>query len=161
MSNSDFNAPELPALGIVADLDTDDRLLLSDYGEFLPLKDGNNLISEGAEQNSLYFLISGILHVHSEKDGKRTLIGRIEPGETIGEVSIFDPGKASANVTAQGFCQIWRATREDLNSFLEAYPQAAGRLLIGIIAEMSRRIRRMNEKLSTAELEASIQHFFH
>ena len=32
---------------------------------------------------------------------------------------------------------------------------------IGIIAEMSRRIRRMNEKLSTAELEASIQHFFH
>jgi CRP-like cAMP-binding protein len=161
MSTTDFNSPELPALGIVAGLDDDDRRLLSDYGEFLPLRDGNALISEGEEQNCLYFLISGILHVHTEQDGKRTLIGRIEPGETIGEISIFDPGKASANVTAQGFSQIWKATHDDLNAFLEAYPQAGGRFLIGIIGELSQRIRHMNEKLSSAELEASIKQYFH
>ena len=161
MSNPDFNKPELPALGIVAELDADDRRLLSDYGEFLPVKEGTNLITEGEAQDSLYFVISGILHVHTEKDNKRTLIGRIEAGETIGEVSIFDPGNASANVTAQGFCQVWKATHDDVNAFLSAYPQPAGRLLIGILGELSRRIRRMNEKLSTAELETAIQQFFH
>lgn len=161
MSNTDFNKPELPALGIVADLDDDDRRLLSDYGEFLPVQADTNLITEGAPQSSLYFVISGILHVNTLKDGKRTLIGRVEAGETIGEVSVFDPGPASANVTAKQFSQVWKASRDDLNAFLEAYPEAAGRLLIGIVAEMSRRIRNMNAKLATAELESGIQNFFH
>ena len=161
MSNPDFNKPEIPALGIVAELDQADRGLLSGYGNFLPVQDGNDPITEGDAQDSLYFVISGILHVHSEKDGKRTLIGRIEAGETIGEVSIFDPGPASANVTAKGFCQVWKATRADVNAFLQEYPEPAGRFLIGIVAEMSRRIRAVNKKLSTAELEASIQNFFH
>lgn len=161
MTNPSFNKPELPALGIIADLEEADRGLLSGYGEFLPVQDGTTLITEGTPQNSLYFLISGILHVHTEKDNKRTLIGRVEPGETIGEIAVFDPGPASANVTAQGFCQIWKASREDLTAFLAAYPDAAGHLLIGLVSEMSQRIRRMNEKLSTAELETSLQNFFH
>lgn len=156
-----FNRPELPALGIIAGMDADDRRLLSDYGEFLPLQKDSNLIKEGQEQNSLYFIISGVLHVHTMKDDKRTLIARIAAGETIGEINLFDPGTASANVTAQEFSQIWRATREDINSFLEAYPEAAGRLLIGMVGEMSRRIRNMNQKLASAELSAALQGFFH
>lgn len=156
-----FDRPELPALGIIAAMDADDRRLLSDYGEFLPLKKDSDLIKEGQAQDSLYFVISGVLHVHTVKDDKRTLIARIAAGETIGEINLFDPGTASANVTAQEFSQIWRANREDINSFLEAYPDAAGRLLIGMVGEMSRRIRRMNQKLASAELGAALQGFFH
>ena len=160
-STQEFNKPELPALGIVAGLDPDDRRLLSDYGEFLPLQAGSDLIREGQEQNTLYFVISGILHVHTSKDQKRTLIARISPGEMIGEVNLFDPGVASANVTAQEFSQIWAATREDINAFQQAYPEAAGRLLIGMISEMSKRIRHMNQKLASAELSNALQGFFH
>jgi len=161
MSNQEFSTPELPALGIVAGLDDDDRRLLSDYGEFLPVQAGSDLIKEGQEQNRLYFVISGVLHVHTTKDNKRTLIARISPGETLGEVNMFDPGVASANVTAQEFAQIWAATREDLTAFLEAYPEAAGRLLVGMVSEMSKRIRNMNQKLASAELGAALQGFFH
>lgn len=161
MSTQEFNSPELPALGIVAGLDADDRRLLSDYGEFLPVQPGSDLIKEGDDQNRLYFVISGILHVHTLKDDKRTLIARISPGETIGEVNLFDPGVASANVTAQEFSQVWAATRDDMQAFHEAYPRAAGRLLIGIVAEMSKRIRHMNKKLASAELGAALQGFFH
>ena len=161
MSNSSFDRPELPALGIIAGMDPDDRRLLSDYGEFLPIQKDADLITEGQEQDALYFVISGVLHVHSIKNNKRTLLARIKAGETIGEINLFDPGTASANVTAQEFSQVWRATREDINSFLEAYPEAAGRLLIGMVAEMSRRIRRTNEKLASAELGAALQGFFH
>lgn len=142
-------------------MDIDDRRLLSDYGEFLPVQKDCDLITEGQNQDSLYFVISGVLHVHSVKDSKRTLIARIKAGETIGEINLFDPGTASANVTAQEFAQVWRATRDDISAFLEAYPEAAGRLLIGMVAEMSRRIRRMNQKLASAELGAALQGFFH
>jgi CRP-like cAMP-binding protein len=159
--SSSFDKPELPALGIIAGMAADDRRLLSDYGEFLPVQKDSDLITEGQNQDSLYFVISGVLHVHSTKNNKRTLIARIAAGETIGEVNLFDPGTASANVTAQEFSQVWRATREDISAFLEAYPQATGRLLIGMVAEMSRRIRHMNQKLASAELGAALQGFFH
>ena len=161
MSNPEFSTPELPALGIVAALDDDDRRLLSDYGEFLPVQAEADLIKEGQEQDCLFFVISGLLHAHSEKDGRRALLGRIEPGETIGEMAVFAPAAASANVTAQEFTQVWKATRADLMAFLEAYPEAGGRLLLEIAAELSRRIRGLVDKLSAAELEVAIQSHFH
>src|SRR4051812_4609835 len=63
MSTSNFTTPELPAKGIIEPLGDDDRLLLSSYGEFLPVHERQTLIAEGHQQNSLYFVISGNLHV--------------------------------------------------------------------------------------------------
>lgn len=158
--SQEFNSPQIPAVGLVAGLEEDDRLLLSDYGEFLPVQEGQVLITEGQEQDALYFVISGILHVHTDKDNKRTLIARVEPGESLGEINIFDPGTASASVTAKSFAQVWKATREDVEGFMTAYPEAGNQLLSAMVAEMSRRIRHMNDKLVSVEAEASYQNFW-
>jgi len=161
MSKTNFDRPELPALGIVANLEEEDRRLLSNYGEFLPVQDGNTIIKEGADQDSLVFLISGLLHVITNEDSSIVLLARVSPGESIGEMTLFDPGKASASVVAKSFSQIWRARRNDLDDFLHAYPEAAGRLMIGLLSEMSRRLRNMNEKLSSTKLQNALQEFFH
>ena len=161
MSSSDFDRPELPALGIVANLEEEDRRLLSDYGEFLPIQEGDLIIKEGADQDSLVFLISGLLHVVTGRDGTPVLLARVEPGESIGEVNLFDPGKASASVIAKSFSQVWKARRNDLDDFLNAYPKAAGHLMIGLLSEMSKRLRNMNQKLSSTELQTALQEFFH
>lgn len=141
-------------------LDDEDRRLLGDYGEFLPVQADQLLISEGNEQDSLYFIISGLLHVHTDTKEKRTLVARIASGETIGEVNLFDPAVASASVTAREFTQVWKANRSDLEAFMQGYPEASARLMIGILAEMSKRLRRMNEKLATREAEAAFQSFW-
>lgn len=147
-------------MGLVAGLEEDDRLLLSDYGEFLPVQEDQVLIEEGQDQNALYIVISGILHVHTDKDNKRTLIARVEPGESLGEINIFDPGTASASVTAKSFSQVWKATREDVEGFMNAYPEAGNLLLSAMVGEMSRRIRHMNDKLASVEAEAEYQNFW-
>lgn len=159
MSDS-FTRPEIPATGIMAGLQEDDRQLLGDYGEFLPVHPDQILIEEGGEQDSLYFIISGVLHVHTDTVEKRTLVARIGSGETLGEVNLFDPSTASASVTAREFSQVWRANRSDLEAFTSAYPAAAARLLAGILSEMSTRLRRMNERLATREAEAAFQSFW-
>ena len=156
-----LTTPEIPKLGIMSTLEEDDRRLLSNYGEFHPIQTDGNVITEGTPQDSLYFVISGLLHVHTLKDSKRTLLARVNPGETIGEVNVFDPGVASANVTAQEFTQVWKAQREDIEQFLNNYPEAGGKLLIEILAEMSRRIRSINDKLSSSELNAAVQSMWH
>ena len=146
-----FNRPELPADGIIAELDSDDRALLSGYGEFLPAHASQTLIKEGEDQEALYFVISGMLHVSIAIEGRSKLVARIGAGESLGEVNVFDPGKASATVTAQEFSQIWKANRDDINLFVKAYPEAGASLLAGIITVMCRRIRNMNEKLADSE----------
>ena len=88
------------------------------------------------------------------------LLTRIEPGESIGEINIFDPGTASATVTAKSFAQVWKANREDVEGFMSAYPEAGNHLLSAMVAEMSRRIRYMNDKLASAEAEAAYQNFW-
>jgi CRP/FNR family cyclic AMP-dependent transcriptional regulator len=155
-----FSTPELPAIGILASLEDEDRKLLGNYGEFLPLQAEDTLINEGEPQDAIYFVISGLLHVHTLEDGKRTLLGRVGAGETLGEVNIFDPEKASANVTAKEFCQIWKARREDIEAFLKSYPSAAGKLLIAMMASVSKRIRKANARLSATELKAAIEHMW-
>lgn len=141
-------------------LEEEDRLLLGGYGEFLPVQADQTLIKEGGDQDSLYFVISGLLHVHTDTSEKRTLVARIGPGETIGEVNLFDPATASASVTAREFSQVWRANREDLEAFLGVYPAAAAKFMVGILSEMSMRLRRMNERLSMNEKEAAFQSFW-
>ena len=158
--SQEFNSPQIPAMGLVASLEEDDRLLLSDYGEFLPVQEGQVLIQEGQEQDALYIVISGILHVHTEREDKFMLLTRIDPGESIGEINIFDPGTASATVTAKSFAQVWKTNREDVEGFISAYPEAGNLLLSAMVTEMSRRIRYMNDKLANAEAEAAYQNFW-
>ncbi len=155
-----FERPEIPATGIMASIAEEDRRLLSDYGEFLPVHPDQILITEGKEQDSLYFVISGLLHVHTDTKDKRTFVARVVAGETLGEVNLFDPCTASASVTAKEFSQIWKANREDFEQFKKSYPAAAAELLGGILREMSKRLRRMNERLATREAEAAFHTFW-
>jgi len=156
-----FTHPEIPRLGIVVGMEDGDRELLGNYGEFFPAHPRQLIIGEGKPQDALYFVISGVLHVHMQVDGREKLIARIEKGESLGEVNVFDPAVASASVTAQEFSQIWRANRDDIQAFVTAYPKAGCDLLAGILTCMSRRIRKMNERLSDHEPMSEIERMWH
>lgn len=147
MSNS-FATPELPALGILTPLGDDDRRLLSSYGEFLPVQKDAHLIEEGMDQNSLFFVISGTLHASTMRSGHPVLLGKIVTGETIGEINLLDPSRASATVTAVEFSQVWKISRSALEDFMNEYPLPAAHLLVGIGGTLARRLRDVNEKVA-------------
>ena len=63
-------------------------------------------------------------------------------------------------MVSKSFSQVWKADRNDLDDFLKAYPDAAGRLMIGLLSEMCRRLRNMNQKLSNTELQNALREFF-
>jgi len=147
--STEFSTPELPAKGIIEPLGDEDRLLLSSYGEFRPVHERQVLIEEGHQQNSLYFVISGVLHATTMRGGRQVLLGKISVGETIGEINIFHPGLASATVTAVEFSQVWRIDRGSLEDFMNVSPLPAAHLLIGISSTLSRRLRDTNEKVAT------------
>lgn len=147
----EFNTPELPAIGFLAEFPDEDRRTLSSFGEFFPAHKDTHVIKQGDPQDSLYLVISGILHVHTVANGRDTLLGRALEGDVIGEVSIFDPGEASATVSAVEFSQIWRIDRPMLEDFLNENPELGNLLMVKIATQLSKRLRATNEKVITAQ----------
>jgi len=148
MSDTDLSSNELPAIGFAAELSDSDRQALSCFGEFLPGNPDEPLIKEGAEQSSLYFVVSGKLHAQTETDGRRVLLGRLEKGDIIGEVNIFDPGTASATVLPIEFSQLWRLDRAGFDQLVKEEPALATKILTAIATQLSKRLRETNDKVT-------------
>jgi CRP-like cAMP-binding protein len=147
--SADFSTPNLPALGILEPLGVDDRDVLSGYGDFLPVQPGQEIIEEGMSQSALFFVISGKLHATAMRAGHKVLLGTITTGETLGEVNLLDPSKASATVTAVEFSQVWKIDSSALEQYINEYPLPASWLLIGVGKTIARRLRGLNEKIAS------------
>ena len=139
--------PTLPTFSWIGHLKQDDRELLSSYGEFFPGHPGNVIIQEGVLQTEVIVVISGKLEVHARQDdGTDLLLAQVGPGETLGEIGLFDPGPAAATVTATEFSQLWRIADEDLMNFMQENPGAGNVLLRTLASILSQRLRQMNPK---------------
>jgi CRP-like cAMP-binding protein len=142
-----LNRPTLPTFSWIGHLKEDDRELLSSYGEFFPGHPGNVIIEEGAMQTEVFVVISGELDVRAKQDdGTEILLARVGPGETLGEISLFDPGPAAATVTAVQFSQLWRIADADLLQFMTENPGAGNVLLRTLASILAQRLRQMNPR---------------
>lgn len=148
----------LPAMGFATMLDEDDRAQLGGFGSFIDLGDGDMLIEEGVEQNALFLIIFGTFHVQTATTGRSVLLGTLRSGDGVGEVNIFDSGKASASVVSKSISQVWKIDRAQLEQYLEAHPRASTRLLVSIATQLSKRLRKTNEKVAMAR-EAMLDSF--
>ena len=145
-----FKAPA-PAVGLLAGLSEEKRKLLCAYGDFINLEDGQQLIEEGDNQDFFYLVISGALQVHAYRNGHYTPIADMGPGDSIGEINLFNPGKASASVIAHSRVQIWKVTRYCLETIIQSDPELGMHLLIALVSKLSRRIRSLNGKFLAVE----------
>jgi hypothetical protein len=144
MSN-DLSTPTLPAFSWIGHLKEDDRELLSSYGEFFPGHPGTAIIEEGAPQTEVFVVISGKLQVHAmQEDGVARLLAEVGPGETLGEISLFTPGPATATVVATEFSQLWRIKDSDLLQFMTDNPGAGNVLLRTLATILAQRLRKVD-----------------
>jgi CRP/FNR family transcriptional regulator, cyclic AMP receptor protein len=148
----------LPEMGFASDFDSEERSQLGNFGEFLALGDGDVLIEEGQNQDGLYMIVSGTFHVQTVVTGRSVLLGNLRVGDTVGEINIFDPGMASASVVSRSFSEVWRIDRVRLEQYLEAHPRTAARLLVNVATQLSKRLRKTNQKVAMAR-EAMLDSF--
>ena len=152
--------PELPAIGCLADVSAEHRAFLACFGRFLRLQNGEVLIAEGECQESLYLILTGTLHIVACAAERQTLLATLGAGDSIGEINLFDPATASATAICRSDSQVWALSRREWDAFEQADPVAGVFVLRGLLREVSRRIRRMNAKLVTAEQKASLHNFW-
>ena len=120
---------------------------LIDQGIWIDAREGDVLVKEGAPAAQLYYLASGAGDVHSR--GK--LVGRVVPGQLIGEATVLGEAAAIATVTVTDPARIWCAQGRTLNAYLAANPDARHALEHSFTVSLREKLDAMNRAASPEE----------
>lgn len=148
---SESTNPVLPQLGFARDLSETDRAQLSAFGQWTTADPGTVVIQEGNPQDSLFLIVSGLLHVQTSTTGRPIFLDKLKTGDSIGEINIFDPSQASATVEAMEVTSLWSISKASLLQFMDTHPAAASKLVMALAILLSKRLRKTNEKVAVAQ----------
>lgn len=113
--------------------------------------DGEVMIREGEEGDLLYVCCAGAARVTVERESGRPLkLGRIVPGQVIGEMALMGIAKRTATVTAEGTVDVLTLSKEDFHDLLSRH-QEFSNIITTIIGERLGNQRR--DALSSVTLE--------
>jgi CRP/FNR family cyclic AMP-dependent transcriptional regulator len=107
------------------------------------LVDGEVLITEGARETDLYFILDGKMHVSikGRKQGERV------NGNTVGEMAAIQTAQPrSATVKAIGDCVVGRLSETDLERIANKYPK----MWHQFARELARRLLERNRSIAQA-----------
>jgi eukaryotic-like serine/threonine-protein kinase len=96
-------------------------------------KAGERLMSQGQEGDDFYLIRSGRCVVTLQKDGIHHLIGRLGPGDVVGEMAILTGERRTANVDAETDMVLWTVSGAAFDLICSDFPKL-GEFLTKIVA---------------------------
>ena len=134
----------LARTAIFADVDAEAMDTLSEELEWMSFLRNHTIFVEGEPGDRLYVLVEGKVKVgRRTADGRESLIAVMGPGETFGELALFDPGPRTATVATLTEVRVAAVPRQALGAWIAERPQIAEQLL----RVLARRLRRTNDDL--------------
>src|SRR5690625_6384637 len=111
----------------------------------LTFRRGEEIFHEGSQGDRLFVIWSGKVKLgHMAPDGREHLLAILGPGEILGEVSLYDPGKRTATATALATSELVELSHQGLLKVLDARPEVSQHLL----RSLALRPRRTNNKVA-------------
>jgi flavin-dependent dehydrogenase/CRP-like cAMP-binding protein len=150
----DVDAFELRFPGLA---DVLERSELTDLLGLLTVRDvsaGELVITEGTPTDALFLVHDGGLCVSIQTPEGELELGEVERGAYLGEVSLLDPGSATASVRADQPATVLLLGHSELRAFAAAHPTAAAILVDELARGMIHRVRARIRDLAQAELPA-------
>jgi len=116
------------------------------------LKRGDVLVREGEHTESLYIVQQGALRVTVGRDGGSVELPEVGTGQWVGEVSLLDPGPASATVSVlRKTTNVLEFSHGALKDFLRTNPAGACVLLEALASDLAERLHRTSDGLIRVE----------
>lgn len=114
--------------------------VLSGYMQSSTLAPGQVLITQGAEDRTLYFVESGMLTVHFEDATGKIRLAAVGAGSVVGEGGFFSYMARSATVQAGSACKLWSLTPMRFSELSNRHPNVALALAMALGAIMAKRV---------------------
>ena len=130
---------------LFAALDEDDIASLRANTKEIRVKRGEVLYREGDSGDELFMVIHGKVKMgRTADDGRESLLALLGPGDTFGEVGLFDPGPRAATATAVTEGTMLCIDNDHLRGWLVGRPKVAEALL----QQVARRLRNGAEAMA-------------
>lgn len=117
--------------------------LLASVGRTLRFEAGSFLWHEDDAARYLFVIRSGRVRIIQSRDDRQHLVHVSGPGETIGEVPLFDGGGYPASAVAATETECLVVDRKEILALLPGHPELTFKLL----ARLSRRVRHLVGRL--------------
>jgi len=137
--------PALPPLGILAGLSDRSLANLASYGHYQQFPVGAEIIKEGEPQDRFYVVVTGKLAISAIVGNREVPLSTADAGECLGELSLLEPGLASASVRVLEHATMWSMNLDDLRAYLSEHAGGGGSLLMGMASCLSQRLRQTNQ----------------
>jgi CRP-like cAMP-binding protein len=136
---------------------TDDELdRLIAYGNVVRHPKSRSILQKGDAGDSLMVVLSGRVKISNvSTEGKEAVLNLIEPGQSFGELALFDGKPRSADATAIEPTELFVLRRADVLAFIERHPEVAFRT-IGVLCERVRRTSELLEESITLTMPARL-----
>lgn len=122
--------------------------LLSHFMQMYRAEPGVEIIREGEPGDFMMMLIEGRVEVFKQdRWNAPRLIALIEPGKTVGEMSMIDGEPRFATCVAAERCMIAVLTRESLARIILEQPILGAKILMELVLMLSQRLRQTSSKL--------------
>lgn len=139
----------LDKISLFAGLNTNDLETLAK--EFISRNYPKNTIvlNQGDETDSLYVIEKGVVKIYvTDDEGKEFILGTLSEKDYFGELALLDKGRRSASVMTLEAARLWIINRENFLNWISNRPD----LLMNLIVNLVKRIRRLDEDLSSLAL---------
>ena len=144
---SALSAEELASQQILSGVDLHTVSAVLQHCPTRQLKEGDWLLTKGQPNRRMYFMLSGKLGIFLDEPSEPPII-HVEPGQTVGEMSVIDGSPASAHVIA---IDPSRLLEVDDRTFWNLV-SASHRFSINLLQLLARRMRDSNMNLRKVTL---------
>jgi len=109
--------------------------------EYEDISAGETPIAQGTQTDAIYLIWSGSLSVFVDTEMGEKQIGIVKPGEMLGEITVMDPGPASATVKCELGCTVLILMHSNLAKLWAEHPIVAAKFIRQLSREVCQRIR--------------------
>lgn len=113
---------------------------------------GERLIRRGAEGDSMFVLVEGLVYVFADVNGddSEVKVAQIVPGQFFGEMSLLTGERRSATITAASDAVAYEITKDAMKQILGRRPELA-ETISTIVAERKLGNQQIGEQMSTQD----------
>ncbi len=131
-------------VSLFALMDEEERAALAEKMDGRCLHQGEKLFTQGDNGDSLMLIRSGRVQIYVENaDKTKIILGELQAGEVVGEVSLFDPGPRTATAIAMEHTDVLVFDHQDLWEVLQHRPHIA----LDMLGVLGKRLRSTDELL--------------
>ncbi|MEB0042278.1 MULTISPECIES: mechanosensitive ion channel family protein [unclassified Pseudomonas] len=121
----------LNSVSALRGLSDEDRAELEQHMRLSSFPAGAIILPQGAVPESLLIIESGVVSVDIERTEGWCELGRMGPGEVMGESGIIDQSASAVRFTARTDCLVYLIDAKDLEPWLDQHPELRG-VLVGL-----------------------------